>query len=97
MGYLPFIAIRRLVYIYHYLFALVFVAALASVMIGVPAGWNGAHDRFWSFSTRRSAAGYVGAIALLLAGFLYFLPFTYGWSMSVASWDAHFWVLHPHL
>jgi dolichyl-phosphate-mannose-protein mannosyltransferase len=96
INYLPFIAIRRLVYIYHYLFALVFVAALASVMIGVPAGWSGTGDHFWSFPTRRSAVGYAGAIALLLVGFLYFLPFTYGWSMSLASWDAHFWVLHPH-
>jgi len=97
INYLPFIAIHRLVYIYHYLFALVFVAALGSVMIGVPAGWNGTRDGFWSFPSRRAAVGYVGAIGLLLVGFLYFLPFTYGWTMSVASWDAHFWILHPHL
>jgi len=84
------------VYLYHYLFALVFVVALASVMIGVPAGWNGGRDDFWSFPTRRSAAGYFATLALLLVGFLYFLPFTYGWTMSLASWDAHFWVLHPH-
>jgi dolichyl-phosphate-mannose-protein mannosyltransferase len=96
INYLPFIFIHRLVYIYHYLFALVFVAALGSVMIGIPAGWNGSHDRFWSFPTRRSAAAYAATFALLLAGFLYYMPFTYGWTMSVASWDAHFWVLHPH-
>jgi dolichyl-phosphate-mannose--protein O-mannosyl transferase len=97
INYLPFAAISRLVYLYHYLFALIFVAALASVMIGVPAGWNGGREGFWSFPTRPSAAGYVATIALLLVGFLYFLPFTYGWTMSLASWDAHFWVLHPHL
>jgi len=97
INYLPFIAIRRLVYIYHYLFALVFVAALASVVIGVRAGWTGADDPFWSFPTRRSAAGYAATIGLILIGFLYFQPFTYGWNMSLASWDAHFWVLHPHL
>ena len=97
INYAPFMAIRRLVYLYHYLFALVFVAALASVAIGIPAGWNGARDAFWSFPTRRSLAGYVGAIALILVGFLYFMPFTYGWTMSIASWDTHFWVLHPHL
>lgn len=97
INYAPFMAIKRLVYLYHYLFALVCVAALASVMIGIPARWNGAHDEFWSFPTRRSAWGYVGAMALLLIGFLYFLPFTYGWTLSIASWDARFWVLHPHL
>jgi len=97
INYLPFAGIRRLVYLYHYLFALVFVVALASVMIGVRAEWNGGRDDFWSFPTRRSAAGYVATFALLLVGFLYFLPFTYGWTMSLASWDAHFWVLHPHI
>ncbi|HEV8216623.1 MAG TPA: phospholipid carrier-dependent glycosyltransferase, partial [Gemmatimonadaceae bacterium] len=95
INYLPFAAIHRLVYLYHYLFALIFVVALGSVMIGVPAGWNGDRDG-WSFPTRRSAAGYIASIAVMLVGFLYFLPFTYGWTMSVASWDAHFWVLHPH-
>jgi dolichyl-phosphate-mannose--protein O-mannosyl transferase len=97
INYLPFIFIHRLVYIYHYLFALVFVAALGSVMIGIPAGWNDSGEGFWRFPTRRSAAGYAATFALLLAGFVYFLPFTYGWTMSLASWDAHFWVLHPHL
>ena len=96
INYLPFAGIRRLVYLYHYLFALIFVVALASVMIGVPAGWDGGRDDFWRFPTRRSAAGYVATFALLLVGFLYFLPFTYGWTMSLASWEAHFWVLHPH-
>ena len=96
INYLPFVAIHRLVYLYHYLFALIFVVALGSVMIGVPAGWNGGRDVFWSFPTRRSAAGYLGAIALLIVGFAYFLPFTYGWTLSVASWERHFWVLGPH-
>jgi dolichyl-phosphate-mannose-protein mannosyltransferase len=97
INYLPFAAIRRLVYLYHYLFALVFVVALASVMLGIPAGWNDARGDSWSFPTRRSAAGYAAMLALLLVGFLYFLPFTYGWTMSLASWEARFWVLHPHL
>lgn len=97
INYLPFVAIHRLVYLYHYLFALIFVVALGSVMLGVPAGWNGTRDDFWSFPTRRSAAGYAGAIALLFVGFVYFLPFTYGWTLSVAAWEARFWVLHPHL
>ncbi len=97
INYLPFAGIRRLVYLYHYLFALVFVAALATVMIGIPSGWNGAGSDFWSFPTRRSAVGYITALSLLLIGFVYFIPFTYGWTMSLASWDRHFWVLHPHL
>jgi dolichyl-phosphate-mannose-protein mannosyltransferase len=97
INYLPFIAIHRLVYLYHYLFALIFVAALGTVMIGIPAGWNGSRDEFWSFPTRRSSAGYISAIVLLLVGFVYFMPFTYGWTMSTAAWDQHFWVLHPQL
>jgi dolichyl-phosphate-mannose-protein mannosyltransferase len=97
INYVPFAAIHRLVYLYHYLFALVFVAALGSVMIGVPAGWGGQPDAFWSFPTRRSRAGYIAAVVLLLVGFVYFLPFTYGWNLTLASWEARFWVLHPHV
>jgi len=96
INYLPFIPIRRLMYLYHYLFALVFLAALAALLIGVPAGWDRSGENLSTFPNRRSAGLYAGIIALLLIGFVYFLPFTYGWPMSQTAYDARFWVLHPH-
>ena len=93
---LPFAAIQRIMYIYHYLFALTLVIALAAYSCGVIAGWIDDDSRLWQFQSRRSAAIYFGIVGMLFVSFVYFLPFTYGWQMSTASWDAHFWMLHPH-
>jgi dolichyl-phosphate-mannose-protein mannosyltransferase len=97
LNILPFAAIRRIMFLYHYLFGLTFMISLAAFSTGVLAGWIGDDDRLWSFPSRRSAMLYGAIVAHAVVSFVYFLPFTYGWSMSTASWDAHFWVLHPHL
>ncbi len=97
LNFLPFAGIQRIMYLYHYLFALLFVIMLGAFSTGVLSGWMEAPDRLWWFRTRRSAIGYVALAGLLAVGFVYFLPFTYGGVMSTAAWDARFWVLHPHL
>jgi dolichyl-phosphate-mannose--protein O-mannosyl transferase len=97
LNYVPFAAIKRLMYLYHYLFALTLLIAFAAFSTGVLAGWMDEDTPLFAFPTRRSAALYWGIVALMLIGFVYFLPFTYGWPMSTSSWDAHFWVLHPQL
>ena len=96
LNFLPFIAIRRVMYLYHYLFALVWLAMLAVMMLGVAAGWNdGADDPLWSFPTTRSRNLYWAVAAIVLVGFAYFSPFTFGWTLSAWQYDARFWVLHP--
>ena len=98
LNYVPFIAIRRVMYLYHYLFALVWIAALAVMALSVVASWNEpGDDALWRFPSRRSAILYWSIAGAVLAGFLFFLPFTYGWPLSQAAYDARFWVLHPHL
>src|SRR5262245_9987259 len=48
LNFLPFIVIRRVMYLYPYLFALVWLAMLAVMMLGVAAGWNEpADDTLW--------------------------------------------------
>jgi dolichyl-phosphate-mannose-protein mannosyltransferase len=93
LDFVPFAAIKRVMYLYHYMFALVFLIALAAYSLGLFSGWLRMDG--WRFSSRRSLALYLGVIALMLIGFAYFLPFTYGWPLSQASWDMHFRVLHP--
>jgi dolichyl-phosphate-mannose-protein mannosyltransferase len=93
LDFVPFAAIKRVMYLYHYMFALVFLIALAAYSLGLFSGWMRMDG--WRFSSRRSLALYLGVIALMLIGFAYFLPFTYGWPLSQASWDMHFRVLHP--
>lgn len=96
INFVPFIFIRRVMYIYHYLFALVFIVLLAVYCAGIFAGWQDEpDDRLFAFSSRRSAVSYAATAGLILVGFLYFLPFVYGWSLSNAAYDQRFWVLHP--
>ncbi len=96
LNFLPFIAIRRVMYLYHYLFALVWLVLLAVMSAGVAAGWNDADDDvLWSFPSARSRVAYWTVAAVVLIGFVYFSPFTFGWQLSAWSYDARFWVLHP--
>jgi len=98
LNYLPFIAILRVMYLYHYLFALVWLILLAVMALGIAFRWNDLPDDvLWRFPTRRSAVAYWGTAAVVLVGFLYFSPFTFGWPISAWSYDARFWVLHPRL
>jgi dolichyl-phosphate-mannose-protein mannosyltransferase len=98
LNFVPFIAIRRVMYIYHYLFGLLWLIMLAVVALSMAARWNaGSDDVLWSFPTRRSATLYWSVAGIVLAGFLYFAPFTFGWPLSQWSYDARFWVLHPRL
>jgi dolichyl-phosphate-mannose-protein mannosyltransferase len=98
LNYVPFIAIRRVMYLYHYLFSLVWLAALAVMGLSVVASWNEpGDDVLCRFTSRRSAILYWSVAGAVLVGFLFFLPFTYGWPLGQAAYDARFWVLHPHL
>jgi dolichyl-phosphate-mannose-protein mannosyltransferase len=97
LDFVPFMAIQRVMYIYHYLFALVFLITLAVMSIGVLADWNTPDDAvLFRFPSPASSRLYWGVCAVVLCGFLYFAPFSYGWSLSQWSHDARFWVLHPH-
>lgn len=95
LNYVPFIAITRLMYLYHYLFALVYLIAFTSFASGTFAPWMDDDGPPWRFPSRRSAWCYGGIIVAMAAAFLYYAPFTYGWTMSAAAYDRHFWLLHP--
>jgi len=96
LNFLPFIAIRRVMYLYHYLFALVWLVLLAVMSLGIAASWNDStDDKLWSFPTPRSRIVYWSVAAVVLVGFVYFSPFTFAWPLSARAYDARFWVLHP--
>jgi dolichyl-phosphate-mannose-protein mannosyltransferase len=94
LNYVPFMAIRRVMYLYHYLFALTILVVFAALSVGVSAGWTADEDS-WRFASRRSSALYLTLVAAMLVGFLYFLPLTYGFTLSGAAFDQRFAVLHP--
>jgi dolichyl-phosphate-mannose-protein mannosyltransferase len=95
INFVPFMAIARLMYIYHYLFALVFLAMFATYGLGVVAGWNDGDDALFSFASRRAATSYAAVAAFVLIGFLYFAPLTFGWSLSNRAFARREKVLHP--
>ena len=96
MNFVPFIFIRRLMYLYHYLFALVFGVLIAAYLLGTVAGWNERDEPLFDFASRRSAGLYWGVVALVVVSFLYFVPLSYGFVISQSAFDARFWVLHPN-
>jgi dolichyl-phosphate-mannose-protein mannosyltransferase len=95
LNYLPFVGITRLMYLYHYLFPLVYLIAFAVYAGGATLGWMKDDTAPWVWTSRGSAALYGGLILLMAIGFVYFAPFTFGWTLSAQAFDQRFWVLHP--
>jgi dolichyl-phosphate-mannose-protein mannosyltransferase len=94
INFVPFIFITRLMYLYHYLFALVFGVLVATYVAGLAAGWLG-DDGLFHFRSRASAAMYWGLALAIVVGFVFFSPLSFGLIESQRSFDARFWVLHP--
>jgi dolichyl-phosphate-mannose--protein O-mannosyl transferase len=97
LNIVPFAAITRTMYLYHYLFAVVWLALLGAYAVGIAAGWNDDGDALFRFASPRSRRLYVAIVALIIAGFVYFLPLTYGWTISQRAYDNRFWVLNPRV
>lgn len=76
---LPFIFIGRVMFIYHYLPALVFSIMILAFMV----------DRIKPERYKKLAV--ISLICIFLAAFLYFSPLTYGFSVSTAYSDQLFW------
>jgi dolichyl-phosphate-mannose--protein O-mannosyl transferase len=94
LNYVPFAAIARVMYLYHYLFALILLITLGAYVLDVLLAWD--DDAPWRFPNRKSAAAVATALLITTISFVYFLPLTFGWFLSPASYDARFWILHPH-
>ncbi len=91
-NYLPFAAIERPMFLYHYLFSLLFCIAAVSIGLGVLAGWMTDGDKVWRFPSRGSAALYGGILVVALAGFLYFAPISYGLPLSDGGLVDRIWL-----
>lgn len=88
---LPFAAIARLMYLYHYLHALTFAVALGALWLGAELHW---HDDVptWRLSRERSDAVFWGLLAAALALFLFFAPVTYGWRLTPGALQLRLWL-----
>lgn len=91
INFLPFAAIARLMYLYHYLHALVFAVALGALWLGAELGWR--DDRStWQRSRDRADLAFWGLLAAAVALFLFFAPVTYGWRLSPDALQLRLWL-----
>lgn len=84
LNFVPFAFIDRPMFLYHYLFALVFSVLVASVMTAALFDWM---TERYSKKTAVRALIMLGTVIVL--GFLYTLPISYGWPLSQAEINQH--------
>jgi dolichyl-phosphate-mannose-protein mannosyltransferase len=92
INWLPFSQIIRVMFLYHYFYALCFSLALVVLLMGAAAGWMGHDEKFWHFPSIISRNLYIGVLVVALLGFLYFSPLSYGTPLSPAALQQHMWL-----
>ncbi|MFI5311311.1 MAG: hypothetical protein ACHQQ3_08775, partial [Gemmatimonadales bacterium] len=88
LNFQPFAFIKRPMYLYHYLLALIFSVMLAALGVGALAGWTESDPDSrgaWRFPSRRSLALYALVLGLAAATFGYLAPMSYGWPLSARA------------
>ncbi|HEY0994951.1 MAG TPA: phospholipid carrier-dependent glycosyltransferase [Gemmatimonadaceae bacterium] len=88
---LPFAAIARLMYLYHYLHALTFAIALGALWLGARLAWRD-DEPTWRLSRAPRDLAFWGILAAALVLFLFFAPVTYGWRLSPAALQLRLWL-----
>jgi dolichyl-phosphate-mannose-protein mannosyltransferase len=88
INYLPFLAVTRVMFLYHYFFSFVY-SILFTILLWNDIATDNSGNQFTSEVHRRWFAAVAVAAAL---GFLFFSPLTYGWPMSVKGLQLHMWL-----
>lgn len=91
INFIPFAAIARLMYLYHYLHALVFAVALGAIVLGARLGWRD-DEPTWRLSSDRRDLVFWGVLTAAVVLFLFFAPVTYGWRLSPAALQLRLWL-----
>ncbi|GAC1371967.1 MAG: phospholipid carrier-dependent glycosyltransferase [Candidatus Saccharimonadales bacterium] len=92
MNFLPFSRIVRVMFLYHYFFALIYSLAFAVIMLGALADWNSDGPHPWKFATPASRNLYLTIAACAVIGFIYFAPLSYGVPLTATEISQHMWL-----
>jgi dolichyl-phosphate-mannose-protein mannosyltransferase len=92
LNFLPFSGIVRVMFLYHYFFALIYSLAFAVILLGAQADWTADGPHPWQFQTKTSRNLYIGVLATALIGFIYFAPLSYGVPLTPAQLAQHMWL-----
>lgn len=88
MNFLPFVAVTRVMFLYHYFFSFIF-SLIFAVML-----WNdlatGKQGQSLATSSQRQIFGTV--LLAVIVGFLFFAPLTYGTPLSPSDLQARIWL-----
>ena len=92
MNFLPFSHIVRVMFLYHYLFALIYSLAFAVILLGALGDWMHDTAHPWTFSSSTSRNLYIGVIVSALLGFIYIAPLSYGVPLTPIELAQHMWL-----
>jgi dolichyl-phosphate-mannose-protein mannosyltransferase len=88
INFAPFITITRIMFLYHYLFALIYSLCFAILL------WNDiARHRIGREPKQRKPTILFAAVCLIIAlTFIYFIPISYGTPLSPTQLEQHMWL-----
>jgi dolichyl-phosphate-mannose--protein O-mannosyl transferase len=87
LNFLPFVPITRVMFIYHYFFAFIFSIAFVVIL------WNALlNNDNVTVSKPVQKRLFIGVFALMLFGFIYFMPISYGLPLTPGELQAHVWL-----
>jgi hypothetical protein len=84
INYLPFAAVTRVMFLYHYFFSLIFEIMLAVIL------WDFISKQ--SDDEKRTSYIYFAIIGIISLSFIYFSPLTYGFPMTPKGLMQHIWI-----
>ena len=89
MNFVPFMAVTRVMFLYHYFFSFIFSLAAVCLL------WDSISVIMvkQSVITRQTLLWSLGAVAAaIIVGFVYFAPLSYGTPLSPSDLQAHMWL-----
>ena len=93
MNFLPFSRIVRVMFLYHYFFALIYSLAFAMILLGALSDWMPDGPRpAWSFANPTSRNIYIGILCVAVLCFIYFAPLSYGLPLTPEGLQQHMWL-----
>lgn len=87
LNFAPFALIDRPMFLYHYLFALVISILITCVLAAQVFDWQAK-----KYGRQAAKQTYWVILALIVLGFLYFLPISYGWPLSSNDLQQRMWL-----
>lgn len=91
-NYLPFSAIVRPMFLYHYFFALIFSVTFVAMGLGILTGWIDDRGTPFTFAKKRSTFAYWAILGVALLSFLYFAPITFGIPLTADGLQDRMWL-----